>query len=190
MPKCNRCEVSNLEENHFCTHCGNAFPCECSVCYRDTTRYTRCGHSLCCLCDSRLTKRECPLCNVALDIIARPKPPVNDVMELDSLISDIKLFNCDLIRTLQYRCFRKRFTLHVQYDAKFLIRPILSLHLWTAKAQVSFPMWTHFVSLARSDVLFVRRNTEHLRDIDLQDKDEAFFMMVHIREFYVNSQPT
>ena len=184
MRKCGRCQILNTDTNHFCTHCGNPFTCECMVCYRETSRYTRCGHALCCVCNSRLRKRVCPMCAASLQTIL--SAPIRDVSELTTLISDIRRFNCDLIRTLEHRCCIRRFTSHVQYDAKFLIRPILSLSNWTKKARLVLPMWDQCAALANLDVEFVAANSERLSDIDLHDKDDAFFIMVHLREYYTS----
>ena len=182
MGKCNRCDVVNAETNHFCTHCGNAFSCECTVCYDETTHYGRCGHAICVSCEHRLSTRECPTCRMSLDIVVGQT--LSNLTDLDELIVDIKRFDLDLVHTLLYRCFKRRFTSYVQYDAKFLIRPILSIPPFSKKAHLTIPKWTRVLSLAAEDVAFVQQNRGQLADMDLRNKDEAFFIMVHLREFY------
>jgi hypothetical protein len=182
MGKCNRCDVVNAETNHFCTHCGNAFSCECTVCYDETTHYGRCGHAICVSCVRRLATRECPMCRMSLDLVVCN--PMRNLTDIDALVVDIKRFDLDLVHTLLYRCFRRRFTSYVQYDAKFLIRPILSIPPFLQKACLTIPSWTRLRSLASEDVVFMNQNLGQFSDIDLCNKDEAFFIMVHLREFY------
>jgi len=185
MRRCGRCDVANAETNHFCTHCGDAFPCECTVCYHETTRYGRCGHALCAACDLRLPKRACPTCRASLaHVVVYPSPTATTPSELDALIADMKRFRLDLIHTLMYRCFRRRFTSHVQYDAKFLIRPILSIPRLSQRAHRLVPQWERILSLANADVAFMHEHRERLADLDLHDKDDAFFIMVHLRALY------
>jgi hypothetical protein len=185
MGKCGRCDVANADTNHFCTHCGCAFPCECVVCYDETTRYGRCGHAICASCEHRLPTRECPMCRVSLDDVAvAVGRSMRNLTDLDELVVDIKMFDLDLVQTLLYRCCRSRFTSYMQYDAKFLVRPILSIPLFASKAQLAIPGWTRVRSLASEDVAFMQQNREQFADIDLRDKDEAFFIVVHLREFY------
>ena len=107
-----------------------------------------------------------------------------NLTDLDELIVDIKRFDLDLVHALLYRCFRRRFTSYVQYDARFLIRPILSIPPLSKKAHLTVPRWTRALSLAADDVTFMQHNRGEFADMDLRDKDEAFFIMVHLREFY------
>jgi hypothetical protein len=125
------------------------------------------------------------MCRVSLDDVSvAVGRSMRNLTDLDELVVDIKMFDLDLVQTLLYRCCRSRFTSYMQYDAKFLVRPILSIPLFASKAQLAIPGWTRVRSLASEDVAFMQQNREQFADIDLRDKDEAFFIVVHLREFY------
>ena len=151
--RCTSCLVVNDNGNHFCAHCGMAFKSECTVCFCVTATYLHCGHPLCFGCRARIHRKECPVCR---------SPVVHLVVasaatELTQLLADLRMFRCDLVSALYYRCTERRFCL---YDARHLVAPILEAELWMGKARALIRGWDALVAQAREDAVA----TSSLRD--------------------------
>ena len=144
--RCASCSVVNPDASHFCAHCGLAFPSECAVCYRATAAYLHCGHPLCLTCMSAIPRRECPVCAAPVSA-ARAGVATAD---LTALLADLRLFRCDLVGALYYRCTERRFC---AYDARHLVRPILDSDVWARKARALIRGWDALVARARDDAL-------------------------------------
>ena len=149
--RCTSCLVVNDEGNHFCAHCGLAFPNECTVCFCVTATYLHCGHPLCFACRSRIPKKECPVCSSAFGAFgASASASASAASELTLLLADLRMFRCDLVCALYYRCTARRFCV---YDARHLVAPILEAELWMSKARRLIRGWDKLVAQAHEDAV-------------------------------------
>ena len=144
--RCTSCLVVNDDGNHFCAHCGLAFPSECTVCFCVTATYLHCGHPLCFACRAKIPRKECPVCQ---------SPVVHLVVasaasELTLLLADLRMFRCDLVCALYHRCTERRFCV---YDARHLVAPILEAELWMSKARRLIRGWDRLVAQAHEDAV-------------------------------------
>ena len=136
----------NDDGNHFCAHCGLAFKSECTVCFGVTATYLHCGHALCFGCRSRIERKECPVCkSPVVHLVA-----ASAATELTQLLADLRMFRCDLVSALYYRCTERRFCL---YDARHLVAPILEAELWMDKARRLISGWDALVAQAHEDAV-------------------------------------